>query len=240
MNILQRMSTGKFVIAAVLVGCFLFIFVRDYIDSPTIKYKLTVYVETPQGLKVGSAVREIHMRTGYALFEGRRLAVPTLYGAAAVVDLGDGRVVFAALNGGANGTGSPDHAKNLLWRVFDDYSGAYTVEGVRFYSRLRKTETTLTIEQYPMVLYYDPQMSSDLMEIYENNYALENGISIKRISIETTGDKASLKEASAWWQKISGGASYVDVYRTGKLDIAPGRRLHKNFFLERRSFIEEE
>ncbi|HEX2752781.1 MAG TPA: hypothetical protein VHP34_06695 [Alphaproteobacteria bacterium] len=239
MNILKRMSTGKFVIVGVLIGCILLVLIRDYIDSPTIKYKMSVYVDTPQGLKVGSAVREMHFRMGYAPFLGRRIAATTLYGAAVAVDLGNGRAVFATLNGGANSDLSTDHAKNILWSVFPTSAGAYTVEGAHFYRRLRAPETELKIEQYPMVLYYDPQISSDLMEMYENNYVLDNGIAVEKITIETAINSASLEKMQEWWSKISSDSFRVYVYRNGKLNIEPGRRLRKNFGLKKNSFISE-
>jgi hypothetical protein len=63
------------------------------------RYRLTIEVETPDGLKTGSSVIEARARTQSPGLSGRSI-VPGLRGEAVVVDLGDGKNVMALLAGG--------------------------------------------------------------------------------------------------------------------------------------------
>ncbi|MDP3550575.1 MAG: hypothetical protein Q8R81_09275, partial [Novosphingobium sp.] len=68
-------------------------------NKETMRYKMTVEVETPEGLKTGFAVRELEFRdrSGFPLGESRPQI--KLRGEAVAVDLGGGRTLFALLTG---------------------------------------------------------------------------------------------------------------------------------------------
>jgi|JI10StandDraft_1071094.scaffolds.fasta_scaffold10247_5 hypothetical protein len=92
------------------------------------RYKMTVSVETPEGLKTGSAVREVSVK-----FEPRAGYKPHPYhvttkvkGEAVVVDLGERGVLFALID--------PDDYRF----VFEAFPGppGLTLEGAEFYSSL--------------------------------------------------------------------------------------------------------
>jgi hypothetical protein len=89
--------------------------------SPTIwHYKMTIAVETPEGLKTGSAVREVIYGGG----NSRGGGVPTINlrgkGEAVVVDLGERGVLFALLRGDPMGV---DYYSDILLRAFDKDGG---------------------------------------------------------------------------------------------------------------------
>lgn len=65
--------------------------------SKTTRYKITVEVETPEGVKVGSSVREYTARRQFGA-NGRSLGTE-LRGEAVAVDLPGGRTLFALLRG---------------------------------------------------------------------------------------------------------------------------------------------
>lgn len=92
------------------------------------RYKMTVSVETPEGLKTGSAVREVSVK-----FEPRPGYKPHPYyvttkvkGEAVVVDLGPRGVLFALID--------PDDYR-FVFEVFPGPPGL-TLEGAEFYSSL--------------------------------------------------------------------------------------------------------
>lgn len=84
------------------------------------RYKMTVEVETPQGMRSGASVRELRFRPatkGPSLGQSRPQI--KLNGEAVVVDLPDGRSLFALLTGA---DGDVDYAARIadrtgLWNV---------------------------------------------------------------------------------------------------------------------------
>jgi hypothetical protein len=66
--------------------------------TETVRYKMTVEVETPDGLKSGSAVREVkRIRGGIVLPDGPKMQVRQ-HGEAVVVDLPGNQTLFALLS----------------------------------------------------------------------------------------------------------------------------------------------
>lgn len=82
-------------------------------NSETMRYKMTVDVETSEGLKTGYAVRELEFRDRSNFAFGESRPQVKLRGEAVAVDLGGGRTLFALLTG-ANG--DVDYAKRVADR----------------------------------------------------------------------------------------------------------------------------
>ncbi len=63
------------------------------------RQKLTVAVETPEGVKAGSSVAAVEWRDGPDLFPDAPHVTSSMRGEATVVDLGGGRTLFALIGG---------------------------------------------------------------------------------------------------------------------------------------------
>lgn len=84
----------------VLCGSAVAFGVRDYIVPATWRYKITVEVETPEGIKTGSSVREVRAWKNGAIFLNPDIS-PIMYeviGEAVVIDLGDNDFLFGLLD----------------------------------------------------------------------------------------------------------------------------------------------
>jgi hypothetical protein len=157
--------------------------------SDSWRYKMTVEVETPEGLKTGSAVREVTVHHGLKLTP-EMLPQVDLKGEAVVVDLGKRGVLFALLKGGVQGE---DYGSDILFYVFPRGSE-------------KKGKKTLTVTQYPMlVTFTDPKDPKTVKEVLERSpnggnpiqYTIKadhfeeffgKGVKLKDITIEMTDE----------------------------------------------------
>lgn len=112
--------------------------------SGTWRYKITVNVETPEGLKSGFAVREVTVSDSAPLIRlPESLPRKDIKGEAVAVDLGARGVLFAIMDV----DGSYRH-------VFDafPYPRPLSFEGIRYYDALNSGVASLHPEQYPMMV----------------------------------------------------------------------------------------
>lgn len=170
------------------------------------KYKMTVTVETPEGLKSGSAVREI---SAYSrpemLAEGNDAHINLVKGEAVVVDLGQRGVLFATL-GSAN---------ESVWTFLNAFpspcvEGAVSRCSIKYYSSLKFGEKAqLAVRDYPMLVTFedlnDPKSARNILEmkscadpktgIRNDSRCVEKdrfeeffgqGVQLKSISVEVT------------------------------------------------------
>jgi hypothetical protein len=136
-------------------------------SSSTWRYKMTVEVETPEGIKTGSAVREISMVSRQPLLgESNDTHVKLEKGEAVVVDLEERGVLFALLQG--NGM----DAVQIFFRAFPSpcKEGAVSRCGLRYYSSLSVgKKTKLASRDYPMFVTFenlnDPKSVKSVLEI---------------------------------------------------------------------------
>ena len=134
--------------------------------SATIRYKMTVEVETPEGIKTGSAVREISMvsrpkRMGEMNDTHMRLEK----GEAVVVDLGQRGVLFATLGS----------ATDPVWSFLNAFpspcaEGAVSRCSVKYYSSLKLGDRAqLSARYYPMFVAFgdlnDPKSAKNVLEM---------------------------------------------------------------------------
>jgi hypothetical protein len=134
--------------------------------SATIRYKMTVEVETPEGIKTGSAVREISMvsrpmRMGEMNDTHMRLEK----GEAVVVDLGQRGVLFATLGS----------ATDPVWSLLNAFpspcaEGAVSRCSVKYYSSLKPGDSAqLSTRYYPMFVAFgdlnDPKSAKNVLEM---------------------------------------------------------------------------
>ena len=90
---------------AALGGC------SPFYPSATIRYRMTVEVETPQGIKTGSSVIETTIQSGPRIGEAGGVSYH-YRGEAVAVDLPGGKTLFALMTGGSSGADYHAHLLN--------------------------------------------------------------------------------------------------------------------------------
>lgn len=130
------------------------------------RYKMTVTVETPEGIKTGSAVREISAYS-MPMFLGvnRDTHIKLEKGEAVVVELGERGVLFATLGS----------ATDSVWTFFNAFpspcaEGAVSRCSVKYYSSLKLGENAqLPARYYPMFAAFedlnDPKTVKNVLEM---------------------------------------------------------------------------
>ena len=182
-----------FVVIAAIASCSLAW--STVYPSAKLRYKLTVSVNTPEGVRTGSSVKEVHLYRAPAIPEdtGGHAKVK---GEAVTIDLGKRGLLFAV--------SSTDDAYYILFRAFL-YKGALTKEGIEYYSTL-KGKKVLTPDNYPMLVRFadlnDPKSIKLVVEKktpeLEKRYRAEDmetfaeafgeGVSIKEVTLEITDE----------------------------------------------------
>jgi hypothetical protein len=136
------MKRMMFVMAALLLSlstaaCAVAGFSGEY-PSAKIRYKMTVEVETPEGIRTGSAVREISMVSRpKRMGESNDTHVRLEKGEAVVVDLGQRGVLFVLMSIGGGGG-------QAIWAPFNAFptacsKGAISRCSINYYSNLKNT-----------------------------------------------------------------------------------------------------
>jgi hypothetical protein len=169
--------TGLVVLAAVLT-----VWWRYEFPSATWRYKITVEIETPEGVKTGSAVRQIGQFTDIKIGDTGGGAAGTT-GEAVVVDLGKRGQLFLLVG--------EDH--NFLFRVFPFSKGGNTPEGIKYYSHLKNAKASiLGLENLrpQFVRFKDLSDPKSVEEVDIHNLAeiFGEGVRVKDVTIETTDE----------------------------------------------------
>ena len=161
--------------------------------SSSFRYRMTVEIQTPEGVKTGSAVREVGVDNEPHLFPA---AGGTFYsvtkGEAVVVDLGKRGIVFAVMRGADN-----------------DVDWGYRVALDTLHGKEKGTEVVLSSDEYPMFARYSGiSGSSELEVLYSDEFkprtdphkwpiryvsdrfeeVLGAGVKLNKITIELTDD----------------------------------------------------
>lgn len=158
---------------------------------------MTVTVETPEGVKQGSTVREISAGTGLKLWSEGSSHSKITRGEAAVVDLGNKGPLFAVLK--------VDPIRPLS-ATFPT-KGALTRKGLRYYSNLRAGPTQIGDTAHPSLFrFQDMNDPSSIELVYKLDKSLEEGVDeyipvdnfekiygagykLKSVTIEMTDDR---------------------------------------------------
>lgn len=170
------------------------------------RYKMTVSVETPEGIKTGSAVREVSAKmipTPHDVMRPFDFIKKRVAGEAVVVDLGERGVLFAIMKGPV----SEDYAHSIVFDAFPYRRGGFTREGAEYYSKLKNVKATLKTSQYPLLVTFtdlnDPKTIKHVLEIdpgafsppYKNTIKKDNfeeyfgkEVKLKEITIEMTDE----------------------------------------------------
>ena len=169
----------------------------------TWRYKMTVTVETPEGLKTGSAVREMSNSYSKIRIDFPESTNPAkLVGEAVVVDLGDRGKLFALLKGYRYDV---NHAHHIVYQYF---GGGTNAAGIKALANLKDIKRTIDPNDYPMFVTFtdlhDPKSVKKVLEMVPDetpgNQGIYNltanhtedifgeGVKIKEVTIETTDE----------------------------------------------------
>lgn len=178
----------------------------------TYRYKLTLEVETPEGLKSGYAVREVKTIHGIKLTPESHPSV-RIRGEAVVVDLGERGVAFSIIE---------EDAKTIACNAFpvpgeSPGSGCTTPEGIRYYDSLKEGKAILPLKWLPtIVTFTDLKDPTSVQYVYgveryeeplphggsetgwrvkEDNFEklFGQGVKLKQVTIEMTDEPVTIR-----------------------------------------------
>lgn len=208
--------------------------------SGTWHYKMTVTVETPEGLKTGYAVREVGNSASLVNIGGTPESTPRIYhkGEAVLVDLGERGKLFAILSGYRMGV---DYSKRIFYHAFE---GGTAFKGVKKLNSLPVgTKVTLKPMDYPMFVMFkdvnDPKSLMRVMNIENKSSGSQKyqitenhmeelfgkGVKLKDVTIEITDEPVTnviendLPEfGESFWEWFKS-LKYGDPRRVGPSDF---------------------
>ena len=214
---------------------------------PTYRYKITVEVDAPEGVRTGAAVREVRSFDQGKGFPGPEAGGvrKEISGEAVAVDLPNGETLFALLKGN---DGSVDHAKYVAQvALYEDARALPEAKGKldggpfgkverRFVLRLLREHhlsAELSPDNYPLLVRFrdinDPTSvervgPDDLATSFGDGYAL------RRIEVETTaepvirtlGNKLPRFDESTGFLEWYKSLSWDDPRRIGPEDFSRG------------------
>ncbi len=174
------------------------------VGSDSWRYKMTVVVETPEGLKTGSAVREVTVHGGLKLTP-EMLPLIEVKGEAVVVDLGKRGVLFMLVNG--------DYGADILFKLFSGKhkAGKVTLTPDQYpnFARFRNLNDPKTIENVratgdkrtDKIRKADPRRP-----IVDFKDAFGEGVSLKDVTIEITSEPVTwgVQKYLPWLKDIYG------------------------------------
>ena len=156
------------------------------------RYEVTIYVETPEGVKTGSAVHKISNSTGLFGFPEAGNAAD-IEGEAVAVDLGERGVLFGLISGDLT---------SAFYKMFPvpGGHGGTTPAGIRYY---RNIETGLTHETtcegkpgcMQMVMFEDLSDPTSVKTVNPQDLSATFGVgvSLQKITYEITDEPATKK-----------------------------------------------
>lgn len=148
-------------LVTIIIGSGLVFAMSDIYVSGAWRYKITIEVETPEGVKSGSSVYEMsNTDSNIKIIDFPESGNPaSVRGEAVVVDLGKRGIVFAII--------PPEY---LLYSVFPVPGGGETTpKGIRYYKNLKDVKATLKQSQYPtLVTFKDIKDPKSVELVYQS------------------------------------------------------------------------
>lgn len=171
-------------------------------DSDTLRFRMTIAVDTPEGVRAGSSVMEATMTGGAPVY--RQIDPGTYYvrGQAPYVELGDSKVLFAGL-------GNPLNLEQMLriLQKFLDYRDIENpldkaVRGADWResfpaARKRKPRGVLKLEDYPfMITFGDVRRTETVRAVAPEAFAATfgPGYALREITLEVVGNSIELTD----------------------------------------------
>lgn len=165
--------------------------------------KLTVAVETPQGIKSGSAVTHVSWQDANALGN----YIPTYSGEATVVEIAHGRYLFALIG---------EKSKYIAQYTFHKQFGISRADYQKLLPEIEKFRGTADVprNRYPLlVTFADTSDPKTVQKVDPDNLAASfgPGVSLKRITLGITDEKVTEGQ-------IAKLLTWLDQYRNRMLD----------------------
>lgn len=174
--------------AALLSGC-------GYMGNPTYRFKMTVEVDTPEGLKTGSSVYEVETTGSRDLVAGGTGSRFTLRGEAVAVDLPDGKTLFALLKTVAqSGHDSLPVSSMVAMDPAFDYDWMASTKRIVSEDGI-KSPAEVPAAYYPMLVMFRDIKDPTSVERVEPNAldaAFGPGVTLKRIAIAKTDEPVTV------------------------------------------------
>jgi len=187
---------------ALLSGCGLF-------GNPSYRFKMTVDVETPEGLKTGSSVYEVETTGSRDLVAGGKGSRFMFRGEAVAVDLPDGRTLFALLSTLAmSGLDVLPVSSMVAMDPNFDYDWMASTKRIASGDGI-KSSAEVPAGYYPLlVTFTDIDDPSSVQRVDPANLAASfgPGIRLKRITVEVTDDDVTtgIEKRLQWLPKHRG------------------------------------
>ena len=169
-------------LAAALGGC-------SFFGSSRYRFKITVEVITPQGLKSGSSVSQVDAFSGSDLMTGGKTSDTKVIAEAVAVDLPGQKTLFALLKT-VNISGHDDFA-SMSMRTLDpvfDYDWVESAKRIEAGDSVRSV-APVSPSDYPLLVTFgDPRDPKSVMRVDPANLAASfgEGVRLKAILIELT------------------------------------------------------
>lgn len=184
-----------FIVALVIFGWWKYEF-----PSATWRYKMTVTIETPEGLRTGSAVREVTYINGPKILPDVAGSQWKVKGEAVVVDLGHDKYLFAIMD--------VDGSYQIVYDAFP-YTPTSARDGIRYYKSITGQKKILDKSQYPtLVTFKDIKDPKTVELVYGGKFApatqkiipvddfekfFGKELRIKDVTIQMTDEKVTIE-----------------------------------------------
>ena len=176
---------------------------------PTYRYRMTVEVTTPEGLRSGSSVIEIRQETG-TRFPGPEAASLKTYvtGEAVAVDLPGGQTVFALLRTPEREDGAGSYALAAFAPNLPDVHRADWRERVRVLKQ-QDGSAILPRDQYPMFVSFRDIRNPQTVEQVPPERLIpgaDAAVSVRRVIIQITTDNVTrtIEDKLPWLRSLNG------------------------------------
>ena len=176
--------------------------------APDYRYRLTVEVETPEGLKTGSSVIAVEQSIGRTAMDGfvGGSVFLRIRGEAVAVDLPDGRTLYALLRSG----GDVEWAARVIPFLSPDAEDDNSLDDFLLLEGKKELPRTFPAvawiperSAYPMMVTFGDEADPvSVAEVYPDDLAASFGdeVRLKRIIVELTDDPVTtgIKERLEW------------------------------------------
>lgn len=182
-------------------------------ETPTYRYRLTVEVDTPEGLRTGSSVIEVETGKGRsAMAPAGSVIMYNLRGEAVTVDLGEGRYLFALLRSKSE----VDWAKQVMFLLTPPVRSSDGKDYEATFQDMLKRTGEIELPRYfrnsghiknrparPMLVTFgDIDDPTSVEEVDPDDLATTfgDGVSLKRITVQLTDDPVTtgIEQRLAW------------------------------------------
>jgi hypothetical protein len=214
----RKMGMAVKIAAGVLLAIIFFTFVSSC-SSDRMNYRMTVVVETPEGIKTGSAVRELRWGSEPAILPSSGGRGCSQYGEAVIVDLGKRGVLFATMNT----PGGDSYYACWIVNFFENHPDA--AFGVKL---------ILPYKKYPKFVYFRDLKDQNSVEyaVLRLEEFFGQGVRLKEVTVEKTTDpvtKGIVSSVLPWLTKDRAGgceAMYL-VPKKPCVDVSELRRYER-------------